>query len=153
MHDETMRELIEGGTAIAGSLAKEMLVHRSEMSRMEAQKERDLELARIRQEAAHEHEPEPSPPEPAMGVSGMTPSETEAAIDELIAEEQCSVCKQLLEHLKERGPHQQIRGVMEYGQFKKELSEGAGVEELKSLLRETVVLHSIFEEDIRGPPV
>lgn len=153
MHEETMRELIEGGTTALGSLAKEMLLHRHNMEAIETRKEKEIELAKAQQRPTGHGHGEPAGDDRVMGVSAMPEGDVAAAIDELIAEETCGTCQRLLEALKDRGPHQQVRGVMEYGQFKRELSEGAGVDELRDTLRDTIVLHSIFEEDIRGSPV
>lgn len=153
VHEDTIRDIIDACASIAGSLGKEMVVHRNRMEATEARLDKEIELARAQQRAVdHRHTPEPSPPA-GPGVSGLTQQDSQAAIDELIAEEQCSVCRDLLEALKDRPLREQLRGVKEYGEFKSSLSEGADVAELKAVLRKTTVLKSIFEEDLRGAPV
>lgn len=163
MHESTKRELIEQGTGVVGSLLKEMLVHKNQVEVMREQKEKEIEVARARAKAqenagnggvsGHDHHPEPSQQnhdDQTQGVTQATPAEIEAALDELIDEEMCSVCQQLLVALKDKPTEEQIHGIMEYGTFKKELGDGANVEELKALLRETDVLQSIFQEKFNG---
>jgi hypothetical protein len=159
MHEETKREVIQEGSNLLGSILKELLVHRNRVNVLEQQKEKELELAEARDRAAARHD-EPSPGDqrhhqepvetgvasPEQRVHAATPSEIEAALDELIEEEMCEVCRELLVALKERPARQQVRGVMEYGTFKSDLSEGAGVEELKATIRQTDVLHDVFQE-------
>lgn len=152
MHRETVRELIEASATAGGTLLKEVFVHRKEMEQLEAQHETQVELARLRnQEQESDDGTETDNPEqerpgsPQPDVAGI-----EAEIDELMAEEMCAVCRELLRSLKDRPPRQQIRGVKEYGEFKQELSDNADAEDLRALLRETVVLHSIFEENLNG---
>lgn len=153
MHQDTMRELIESGSSALGSLAKEMLVHRNRVDAIETRKDKEIELARVKNETENDEPEFDLEGGDDLGVSGLPEAEIEAAIDELIEEETCSSCQQLLRGLKERGPRQQARGLVEYGEFKRSLSDGADAEELKETLRETVVLHSVFEEDIRSRPV
>lgn len=163
MHQDTKRELIEQGTGVVGSLLKEMLVHRNEIEVLREQKEKEVELAKARSEASQDtgdertdsHQPAqgqvPSEPQgDSPGVVQATPGQIEDALDELIEEEMCSICRELLIALKERPTSEQVRGIMEYGTFKKELGDGAGVEELKALLKETDVLQSIFQEKFNG---
>lgn len=81
---------------------------------------------------------------------GATETEIDSEIDELIEEDWCSLCQNLLEQLKSRPPREQVRGVAEYGEFKRQLSDDADVEELREVLRETDVLQSVFEENLNG---
>lgn len=163
MHQDTKRELIENGTGIVGSLLKEMLVHHNQIEVMREQKEKEIELAQAQAEAEQRAKAnaetsdislsDDGPDEPTRSSSGVmqaTPGQVEEALDELIDEEMCSVCKELLVALKERPVQEQVRGIMEYGTFKKELGDGANVEQLKSLLRETTVLQDIFQEKFNG---
>lgn len=165
MHRETMRELIESGTGVLGSLLKEMLVHRNQVEILETRKEHDKELAQIRQQAQNPSRDTSSSSTDSDGGGSVssaplsesgrlqaTPGEIEAALDELIDEEMCAVCKDLLVGLKERPTRQQVRGIMEYGTFKQNLDDGAGVEELKAQLRQTDVLQSVFQETFTGQP-
>lgn len=159
MHEETIRDLIENGTGVVGSLLKEMMVHRNRIDVLEQQKEKELELARTRNQVEQQvngggGQPQ-TQPQPqtgggqvsaADGAMHATPAEVEAALDELIDEEMCATCKELLEALKERPARQQVRGIMEYGTFKHNLDGGAGVEEMKEVLRETDVLQDVFRE-------
>lgn len=155
--------MIEGGTSLASTLLKELLVHRNQINVLEAEKEKEVEVAKAR--AKHGQQPQPSEsPSPPSNASGSqsgqmrrvdeqvdaTPAEIENALDQLIDEEMCAVCRELLVELKERPTEQQVRGIMEYGTFKHNLDDGAGVEELKSVIRETDVLHSIFQEKYTG---
>lgn len=152
MHESTIREIVDSGATAAGALAKEVLVHRKEMDRIEAEKKAQIELVEARKRAQDDTEDtdddetrleRPGTPQP-------TADEIEAEIEELMAEEMCAICRELLRALKDRPPAEQIRGVKEYGEFKNRLSSDADAEELRAVLRETVVLHSIFEENLNG---
>lgn len=76
MHDETMRELIDGFFSVCGSLAKEELIRRKEQEHIEQRQEHELELARIRNNV-REHQPEPdtqsSNPHDTGGVTAEAP--------------------------------------------------------------------------------
>lgn len=159
MHDETKRQLIESGTKAAGTLLNELLVHRNQIEVLEAEKEKELELAKTRAQHTGGHEADSAHADqqatrvPASNGVGQpadpveaTPAEIEQALDELIEEEMCSVCRELLIALKDRPTRDQVRGIMEYGTFKHNLDDGAGVDQLKELIRETDVLHEIFQE-------
>lgn len=163
MHEDTVRDLIDNGSTMLGSLLKEMLVHRNEIEILEAEKEKEVEVAQARERATESadgeaggtgtnREPQVRPQEGVStgGQMTATPAEIEQAIDELMAEEMCQICRELLAALKERPTRQQIRGVMEYGTFKHNLSDGADVEELKQVIRETDVLHDIFQQKYTG---
>lgn len=153
VHSDTLRELVDGGTSIVGSLIKDMLVRRQETAAMEARMDKEIELAEARasaqQQARAATPPEPESP-PVHPDHDLTAAEV---IDELIDTETCSTCVQLLEGLKERPPREQILGLEEYGEFKGRLSDGADADELRELLRETAVLKTVFQEDIRGRPL
>lgn len=163
MHEETTRELIENGSSLVGTLLKEMLIHRNKVQVMEQRKENELELAKARAEHGQQRQEaqmRPSEPdEPAPPTDGVqaphepvsaTPAEIEEALDELIEDEMCDVCRELLIALKERPAKQQVKGVMEYGTFKQNLDDGAGVEQLKETIRETTILHDIFQQKYTG---
>lgn len=163
IHEDTKREIIEGGTGLASSLLKEIMVHRNQVEVLEKEKEKEVEVAKAR--AKHQsgrpqqQQPEENSPAPATthdtlervdGQMQATPNEIEDALDDLIDEEMCSVCRDLLVALKDRPTHEQVRGIMEYGTFKQNLDDGAGVDQLKSLIRETDVLQSVFQEKYTG---
>lgn len=163
MNDSTKQELIESLTGGAGALLKELLVHRNRVDMMEQKKDAEIELAQARAQARSgggsevtglSREPQMMPADEGIEAGDpqmtATPSEVEEALDELIAEEMCSVCKEVLQGLKERPTHEQVRGIMEYGTFKENLDSGAGVEEMKEVLRETTVLQSVFREKFTG---
>lgn len=156
--------MIESGTGVVGSLLKELLVHRNRVEVLEQQKQKELELAQARSQiengGTNPHLSADNPTELPSSSEGVgagaepveaTPAEVESAIDELIDEEMCSTCVELLEGLKERPPREQVRGIMEYGTFKHNLDGGAGVEEMKSVIEETDVLQSVFRERFTGP--
>lgn len=163
MDENTKRELIQNGSGLVGKLLKEMMEHRNRINVLEEKKDAELELARTKMEheevgagstvdaatdtAETQRRPEDGDVE---GQVGATPAEIEEALDELIEEEMCDVCQELLIALKERPPKEQVRGVMEYGTFKRNLSDRAGVEELKETIRETEVLHDIFRQNFAG---
>lgn len=153
MHDETKSTLIENGASIVGSLVKDRVVHRRNLEKMEMQKEKELELARLRNEKA------PDPGEnitPDRGeresrtIQNASPQEVSAAIDELIHDEECAVCRELLEALKGRPPREQVRGIMEFGTFKRELAGDGDVDQLRASLQETDVLRVVMQEDVMG---
>lgn len=121
------------------------------MDQMEAQKEHDVELARVRADAAQGDETEAIVEEVTEAPTEPTAAEVEAAIDDLIAQEMCAVCQDLLRGLKQRPTREQVIGVMEYGSFKKELDSEAGIDELKDLIAQTEVLHAVLEENLRAP--
>lgn len=153
VHEDTLRDIVDGGATIVGSLVKDMLIRRQERGAMEARMDKEIELAETRarlnrQEARRGQSEAESPP--VHPDHDLTAAEV---IDELIERETCSTCISLLEGLKERPPREQLLGLEEYGEFKGKLSDGADVEELKELLRETEVLQDIFHEDIRGRPL
>lgn len=148
MHDETKATLVENTFGALGAVVKERLIHRNRMDRLEAEKEHDLEIARIRQGLSADEEAQQETIDEVTTAPDPTPAEIEAAIDELIAEEMCAVCQELLRGLKARSPREQVRGVMEYGTFKKELDSDAGIDELKALIAETEVLHAVLEENL-----
>lgn len=163
MHEQTKRDLLESGTGAVASLLKEMMVHRNQIEVLEKQKEKEMELAKARAEAREANDggngSDTSLPDAATASNAgasqdsqvsATPGEIEAALDELIDEEMCSVCRDLLVELKERPPREQVRGIMEYGTFKSNLDDGAGVEELKETIKQTDVLHSVFQEKYTG---
>lgn len=145
MHRETISSLIDSGAGAVGAFLKEAFVHQKEMERMEAEKDKQIELARIRNqngnperreevvESVTEHEGEP------------TAAEMQEAIDELIEAEDCSVCQQLLVGLKELPVRDQVIGVMEYGTFKNRLDQEADVDELKAEIEKTEVLERVLE--------
>lgn len=159
MDDSTKREFVEQGASVAGALIKQMVTHRNQVEVMERKKDKEIELAEVKQK----HQPEPtgddgqqSQPTPQNhqeaaqdvqeSIESATPKEIESAIDKLIDEEMCSVCRDLLIELKKRTAEKQVRGLMEYGEFKGNLSSGADADELKQTLRETDVLYAIFQE-------
>lgn len=149
MQPETVSSLIEHGASAIGALLKEELVHRHRMEGQAKQKEKEIELAKIQQEVAQERSAQPEPEPVEAPDPGATPAEVSHALDQLIAEEMCSTCQQLLRGLKDRPVDQQVRGIMEYGQFKRELSDEAGVDELRALIQRTTVLKSVLEENLR----
>lgn len=151
MHKDTISDLIEHGTSAVGSVLKEQLVHRKEMDRMEAQKDKEIEIAKIRNQSRNDDTTEEVVE--AVNNPDETPTETEmeAAIDELIDNEMCAVCQDLLRGLKERSPKEQVIGLTEYGEFKRSLSDEAGVDELKAEINQTTVLKKVLEENLRAP--
>lgn len=153
MREETLGEVINGIASIGGSLLKDTIINRQRRDARIQQMDKEIELAQAR-EQARQTQPQAVAPQPGPDSDMPGPNESAAdAIDGLMAEEQCSTCRQLLSALKDRPVEDQLRGIMEYGEFKRELSNGADVDQLKEVLRQTTVLKSVFEEDIRGPPV
>lgn len=164
MHQDTKRDLIENGAGAIASLLKDVLVHQSKMDAQTELKEKELELARLRANAdspdnAATGDTQATPSSEVQVTEGVaanepvtaTPAEIDAAIDELIAEEMCAVCQDLLHGLKDRPVAEQVRGIKEYGSFKRELADDADVEQLKAVIQETDVLHAIFQEKFTGP--
>lgn len=153
MHEETIRELVDSCVSIFGTLAKEEFIHRKRVDMEQERRETQLELAKAR-ERSQEASPTDTTPEPA-GREQLTSGDVDPSeeIDRLMQEETCSTCRQLLSGLKGRPLNEQIRGIMEYGQFKRDLADGANVDELKEALRQTQVLKTVFEEDIRSRPL
>lgn len=153
VHDDTLRELVDGGTSIVGSLVKDMLIRRQEREAMEARMDKEIELAETRARVDRQDD-QPEQREPVAHAADSSTDLTVAeVIDELIERETCSTCTSLLEGLKERPVREQLIGLEEYGEFKGKLSDGAGAEELRELLRETDVLQTVFQEDIRARPL
>lgn len=151
MHRETISSLIESGSGAVGAFLKEVLVHRKEMDRLEHQKEKEIELAKVRSQAAADDDTQETV-EAVTQTQGTPPAaEIEAAIDELMADETCSVCRELLEGLKDRPPREQVIGVAEYGTFKRELSGDADVADLRDYLEHTQVLLPVLEEHLSAP--
>lgn len=151
IHDQTKASIIESTANTVGAFLKEVFVHRKNMEQMEAQKEHDVELARIRANAAREDDTEEIVEEVTEAAAEPTAAEIEAAIDDLIDQEMCAVCQDLLRGLKQRPPREQLQGVFEYGQFKDSLSQDAGIDELKDFIAQTEVLHAVLEENLRAP--
>lgn len=164
MQDETKRDLVKSGSGLVGALLEELIVHRQRIDVLEQRKEAELEVARVRSSQSDDTEDDAG--ESAVSADAAspsaettstddrlaaTPAEIEEALDELIEDEMCDVCRELLVALKERPAKEQVRGVMEYGTFKQNLSDGAGVDELKATIRETTILHDIFQEKYTGP--
>lgn len=153
MHESTIREIIDGVFGLGATLAKEEMVHKKQRERLELQQDHELELAKIRHEGEDATGQDTTEAvQASVGEQSVTatPAEIEAAIDDLIAEEKCATCKDLLRGLKERPTPEQIRGIMEYGTFKDRLSANADVEELKALINDTEVLQAVMHEDLMG---
>lgn len=148
MHDETKGAIVENTFGTLGAIVKDRLIHRNRMDRLEAEKEHDMEIARIRQGLTTDEEAVQETVDEVSTATEPTPAEIEAAIDELIAEEMCAVCQELLRGLKQRTPQEQVRGIFEYGRFKDSLDQDAGVDELKALIAQTEVLHAVLEENL-----
>lgn len=148
MHEETLRDLVDGGSSILGSLVKEFVVHNNQMDRMEKQKEMELELAEAQQRSRGTTTPdvaEPtdhSPPEGGLGLG--------AAIDDLKAREDCAMCQQLLDGIKAAPPDEQAVALTEYGEFRHMSRQGASEQELRRFLEGTEQLQAILEQQVAG---
>lgn len=146
VHEETARELIDSGSTVLGSLLKEAFVHRNRMSQIQQEKEMEIELAKARNEARSREpaRPEPEPePEPERGVATVSHS-----FQHLKEQEDCSICRDLLEAIERADSETQVEALTEYGKLKHAVETGGSQEEIKAVLRESNTLQELLEDQM-----
>lgn len=170
MHRETKRELITEGTNVAGTLIKEMVVHRAEMNAMEQKHNHELEL----EEARLEHSKQRGGPHGAETEAGADrggrehrdrePVEVESqvvdqqagvgapdfdrVIDRLEQRDQCSLCRNLLAAIRDEPPDVQARALTEYGRLKGAMESGATQADLETIIEDSEMLQRLVREKV-----
>lgn len=163
MHEETKRSLIDEGTTVLGTLIKEMVIHRAEMDTLEQRHEHELELERTRQQhqgggeleggsegAEHQEamhvESEVVDTGGRAGVGGHP--DFDRVLDRLEAEDQCSLCRDLLRAIREQPPDVQAEALAEYGKLKGAMEAGATQDDLERLIDNSDVLLELLENKL-----
>lgn len=148
MPDNTKRDVVAGGAGLLGTLARELLSHRTQMQQLEEKKKMELELARARQESGGDADDPPrSEPEPSR--TRQSP-DLSAAIRDLRRRDDCATCQTLLEAIEQADPETQAIALTEYGRFKQAMEAGASEEELRRILRSSETLEDLLEQGTRA---
>lgn len=163
MHEETKRALIDEGTTVLGTLIKEMVIHRAEMDTLEQRHNHELELERTRQQhqGAGELEQDEAPaghqepmhvesqvvePGGQAGVGGHP--DFNRVLDRLEQQDQCSLCRDLLQAIREQPPDVQAEALAEYGRLKGAMEAGATQEQLQGVIEGSDTLQRLLEEEV-----
>lgn len=146
MHEETQRELIDGGTSLIGALCKEMIIHRNEIKKLEKERELQTELARVRREHQGDASTDNGSHTAHEEVAGVRAGgDLHDAIEDLKQREECSVCRDLLSAIQEADPRTQAIALTEYGKLTARVSDGASQQEIERLIRESDELRSLLQ--------
>jgi hypothetical protein len=150
---ELAAQLMPAVTPLAKVFAEEKLNERA----MQRRKNAELELIEAQNEAntdtfgsfgqtAATESPE------AKQVEQQTQSEFNESIDALIADEDCDLCSQLLEGIKEIDPRKRPQALAEYGRFKQSTADTNDVEEIRAEIEEMGVLREVMLQEFNTAP-
>lgn len=148
MHEETLRELVDGGSSILGSLVKEVVVHNNRMDAMERKKELELELAKVKHDARDGGEP-PTDHDPVRTPTNLGPELTQV-FEDLRARETCHTCRLLLEEIEAAPPDVQVRALTEWGRFKQASEAGASEAVLRDIIESSDTLEDLLDGALAG---
>jgi hypothetical protein len=85
-------------------------------------------------------------------VEQQSQSEFEDSIDGLIADEDCELCSQLLEGIKDISPQKRPQALAEYGRFKQSTADTDDVEEIRAEIEEMGVLREVMLQEFNMAP-
>lgn len=180
VHRETKQSLIDECTNVAGTLIKEIVVHRAEMNAMEQKHDHRLELEQARQEhsnrsggphgaeagaeakaelgAGHgtpqhrDREPVPVESQVVDQQAGVGQPDFDRVIDRLEQRDQCSLCRNLLDAIRDEPPDVQAEALAEYGRLKGAMESGATQADLENIIEDSETLQRLVRSglDKRG---
>ena len=150
---ELAAQLMPAVTPLAKVVAEEKLNERA----MQRRKDAELELIEAQNDAssgtfgsfgqtAATESPE------AKQVEQQTQSEFNESIDALIADEDCDLCSQLLEGIKEIDPRKRPQALAEYGRFKQSTADTDDVEQIRAEIEEMGVLRGVMLQEFNMAP-
>lgn len=153
VHEETRKELVKNAIGLCRDLGKDLANYVATSRRLEREHELEKQIVEAQQRAATQPATDAGHTREAAAAAATTtpsptPADIEAEIDDMMNEEECTLCVDLLRELKKRPTREQVRGLKEYGEFMGELREGSDPEQLRAALRETDVLQPIFEDKL-----
>lgn len=150
---ELAAKLMPAVTPLAKVVAEEKMNERA----MRRRKDAEIELI----EAKNEHGTDPfesmaataatESPE-AEAVEQQSQSEFNQSIDDLIADEDCELCAQLLEGVKEIEPRKRPQALAEYGRFKQSTADTDDVEAIRAEIEEMTVLREVMLQEFNMAP-
>ena len=88
----------------------------------------------------------------AKEVEKQSQSEFNESIDALIADEDCDLCSQLLEGIKEIDSRKRPQALAEYGRFKQSTADTDDVEEIRAEIEEMGVLREVMLQEFNMAP-
>lgn len=156
MHSSTKAELVETLTGTVGSLAKEFLVRRNEMNRLEqeAQYQKEIEELRAQNRGAQrdatggDHADSDDPVVSSLNQA----SELAEQYDELLAEaekhEECELCRSLISATRQKPVTEQRELIPELRDFLEKVDDDADRDELVAQIKESDNLMSLLREQM-----
>lgn len=153
---ELAAKIMPAVTPLAKVVAQEKMEERA----MNRRKDAEIELIEAKREAGAGS----SDPFGSFGATAATESpeadvvkqqsddEFNESVDELITDEDCELCSQLLEGIKDIEPRKRPIALAEYGRFKQSTSETDDVDEIRAEIEEMTVLREVMVSEFNMAP-
>lgn len=151
VHEDTLRDVIDSGSTVLGSLLKEAVIHRQQLEQIQTEKELELELARERAKGTNGHGTGETAADRAAAQAvgaGAGDEDIREAFADLRQREECGICQQLLDGIEQADRRTQVRALTEYGKLQRALETGATEGEIRELIEDSDMLVDLLEQQL-----